>query len=249
MALPSRRILTYSDGTYSIENFSEMQFYRVPHDFERVRFGHDMRWRGNVPAYVNDLRGGIARIAYNEQGEPISGPAPEVYRLDPTHHTIIDCHWQRVWREINPELSDEKWATLLGNKLAWTNDTGFPGRRDCVNDSCSDCNFPRFDQPRVNGGALLTGIEIGDTLRITSLKPEDTHLSSFQIINTPGLWFWGTSVSPNKSLGMITRLGMDGQRHPVRVPLLTAEVVTLPLSHLHKLPKGHMPDALWLPGD
>ena len=249
MVTLSRRILTFSDGTYSIENFAATQFYRVPHDFERVAFGRDMRYRGNVPEFAHSLRGGIVRTALNESGDPIPGPAPEVYRLDPDHHTPLNCHWQWILRWMNPELSEEKVATLLGNKLAWTNDTGLPGRRDCLNGSCLSCNFPRFDQPRVNGGALLTGVEVGGILRINTLKPEDTHLSAEQIVNTPGLWYWGTSISPSGSLGMITRKGMDGEFHPVRIPLLTKEVVSLPLSHLHRLSKGHMPDALWLPGD
>src|SRR3990167_7691535 len=55
------------------------------------------------------------------------GTRPEVYRFSPDHATVLNCTWQKLWKDLNPALSGEKWSSLLGNALAWTNNTGFPG--------------------------------------------------------------------------------------------------------------------------
>lgn len=219
---------------------SGIQYYRVPHDIERVNWNAgDLRYRGNVPEYRDNPHGGPVRAVVTNAGDPM----PEVYRLDPDHHTILDCYWQWIWRDMNVNISDKKWSTLLGNGLALTNNTGFPGHYNCVTgeekpDVIKPSVFPRFDTPRVMGGAILTGIEMGGLLYITSLLVNDHSTTLDQIVAVPWLWYWWTSVNPEGEVNYITREGADGEMYSVRVPLVTTQQVTLPLSHLHKLPIG-----------
>lgn len=201
-----------------------MSLFRVPHDRERVSWNTgDMRYRGD--------ENGWAREIYRD-GYRVMEPFPEVYRLNPDHHTVLDCHWQRVWREMNPALSDKRWSALLGNGLAWTNNTGFPGHRNCITGEDADKPFPRFDQARVCGGALLHGRREGNRVWIETLLVGDKSLTASQILERPWLWYTAVSVSPDGSTQFITRPGLDGMNYPVRVPLLTSLPVWLPYDEL-----------------
>jgi len=218
---------------------SGIQYYRVPHDVERVNWNaSDLRYRGNVKGYQNNLYGGPVRNIVTSTGDPM----PEVYRLDPDHHTILDCYWQWKWRNMNPNLSEKKWGTLMGSGLALTNNTGSPPHYNCVTGEPEGVKtFPRFDIPRAMGGTILTGIAMNGLLYITSLLVNDHSTTLDQIVAVPWLWYWWTSVNPEGEINYITREGIDGKRYPVRVPLVTTQQVTLPLSHLHKLPLGAVP--------
>jgi hypothetical protein len=175
-------------------------------------------------------------------------PMPEVYRLNPDHHTILNCAFQWLWRNINPDLSDKRWSALLGNRLAWTNNTGFPGHVNCVLGEEMSKSFPRFDQPRACGGAILTGTERSGLLHIESMLTFQPVMSAADVLADPTKWYWGTSVNPKGEVNLIMRLGIDGQNYPVRVPLLSAQPVFLPLVELHKLPIGEpLPGPTWMP--
>jgi hypothetical protein len=224
-----------------------VQYYRVVHDVERVDWNaKDLRYRGNVDAYKGDLTGGEPRKIYGI--DPATGlpvrilkPFPEVYRLKIDHQTIINCAWQHLWRALNPNLDNGKWSTLLGNKLAWTNGTGFPGHWNCITGEDAGLPLPRFDAPRICGGAVVTGRVEGSRLWIDTM-----------LVNNPppapadALSYFGTSVSPDGSVNLIKRFGIDGSYRPVRVPLVTTIAVYLPLAELHALADGPLPDATWL---
>lgn len=216
-----------------------MQYYRVPHDIERVSMdadNTDLRYRGNA--------GGKPRSSVLNTGEAL----PEMYRLDPEHHTILDCSFQRLWKNLNPDLSNAKWSTLLGNDIAWTNGTGFPGHYNCLTGEGLGLPFPRFDIPRVCGGAVLAGIEQDGRLWIDSMVVTRPAKPAGDVLRNPAWWFWATSINSQGEINFITREGIDGNRYPVRVPLLTTYSVCLPLDQLHKLPLGFVPpDARWIP--
>lgn len=216
------------------------QFYRVPHDIERMNVdGDDLRYRA-------DGSRGTPRTVRNELGEPILKAFPEVYRMFPGGPVVLDCTCQRLWKDLNPKLSNKKWATLLGNKLAWTNRTGFPGHYDCINNLETDATFPRYDEPRVCGGAIVTGTVVGDKLWIDSIR--NNNIPSLQVVQaSPWLWYWGVSVSPDGSVQIITRDGIDGVNYGVIIPQFTDEPVYIPLNELHKLAIGQpLPSATWL---
>lgn len=206
-------------------------YFRIPHDVERrnVNFD-DFRYRG-------DGTYGKPRVVL-VNGEPSPKPYPEVYRLfvnGDTYHTILDCYWQRILREMNPNLSIDKVSTLLGNKLALTNGTGFPGKRNCLTGADADKPFPRLDQPRIFGGASLAGEPQNGRVFLESLLEHETVYTAEQILSMPWLWFYWTSVNPQGEVNYITRLGTDGQYHRIKFPFVTAEQVYLPATHLHKV--------------
>ncbi len=215
-----------------------VQYYRKPHDIEIISY--DTRdWRYGGDGY----RAGTVRECVRDADEPM----PEVYRLQPDQVTPIDCAWQKLWRDLNPLLDIDKWATLLGNNLAWTNRTGFPGRRNCLTGADADKQFPVFDAPRICGGAILKGQEDNGWLLIESMLISDPVPDAAEILAKPWLWYWGTGVRPDGGINLIMRKGMDGTMYPVRVPLLTKYRVKLPLLYLHKMPLGaQIPDARWM---
>jgi hypothetical protein len=215
------------------------QYFRVPHDVERVNWNNkDFRYRGNVPGYESDLHGGPVRGVVTEYQKPY----PEIYRMYPDHSTVVNCVWQKLWRSLNPDLSNAKWSTLMGTGLAWMNNTGSPPHYNCITGEPEGVTtYPRFDAPRICGGAIVTGRVEGSRLWIDTM-----------LVNNPpppapdALSYFGTSVSPDGSVNLIRRLGIDGSYHPVRVPLVTTIAVYLPIAELHALADGPLPDATWL---
>jgi hypothetical protein len=247
----SSSVSIFSDGLLQVAHPSLItppSYFRCPHDVERVNWNaKDYRYRGNVDAYKGDLTGGEPRKIYSGDGVQIMKAFPEVYRLKPDHHTVLDCYWQGIWRDLNPMLSDGKWSTLLGNSLAWTNGTGFPDHRNCITGEEPDAPFPRFDAPRACGGAIFKAKRIENGMAwIETLLVTDKSRTASEILASRHLWFWGTSVNPSGEIGLIRRLGIDGSYHPVRVPLVTTIAVYLPLAELHALADGPLPDATWL---
>jgi len=208
------------------------QYYRVPHDIERMNVDQDdYRYR------VDGSRG-KPRTVNDEHGEQILNPFPEVYRCVPFQHIIIDCSFQKLWRQLNPMLSNEKWSSLLGNKLAWTNGTGFPGHYNCITGMDEGKPFPRFDQPRFCGGAIITGIEIDKRLKIDAMATELPVMKAAEVMSNIHYWYYGTSVYPDGHIGLIRRLGTDGKYHPVIIPNMMSWQIYLPLNELHKLDKS-----------
>jgi hypothetical protein len=212
------------------------QFYRVPHDIERVNYNDGrLEYTGR--------RGGPVRTTVIEKGVA----QPEVYRIDPDIHVILDCECQWLWRTQNPKLSDRKWSTLLGNGLAWTNNTGFPGHYNCITGEDIGTPFPRFDQQRVCGGAILTGYEQNGLLYIDSIRNTQVPTTE-DVLSKPWLWYWGTSINPRGEINIITRTGIDEKQYGVVIPNITSTQATLPLDQLHKLPlEIGLPSPTWTP--
>lgn len=226
--METQSLRVYSDG--SVERQSKSRF-RVPHDTERVN------WNSGKLDYSS---GGEVRSPVTERGEPL----PEVYRVYPLHHVVLDCHWQNVWRELNPMLSPRKFCTLFGNQLAWCNGSGFPGHRNCILNEEKDSPFPRFDQARLHGGAVVSGEVRDGKVYIESALISDKI--TVEELSKRKLWYYATSINPRGQINYITRLGVDGNPHPVKIPNLTSAPIYLPASQLHKLPEGFNPDARWV---
>lgn len=237
-ALPIKTIITYSDGSYKLENISQKTYYRIPHDIERYNYDFgDLRYAG--------ARIGVVRAEIRNAGVA----RPEVYRVYPSQTTPIGYAHQWLWKNINPELSNDKFCTLLGNSLAWTNNTGFPGRRNYILNKDLNLQLPTFHTALVNGGMILEGEEDGDKVWIKSLLVSDPVPIATEVLNSK-LWSWGTSVIPKDgSINYITRKSKLGEFIPVRILFLTKTVVWLPKDELHKLPNGFFPPPNWIVGD
>ena len=80
---------------------------------------------------------------------------PEVFRIQPFHHVVLNEAAQWLWRKLNSQLTNEQWTLCLGNTLAFTNNTGFPGHRNYVTGAEPNSKDPRLDQARFCGGAIL----------------------------------------------------------------------------------------------
>jgi len=216
----------------------QIQLWRVPHDVERYDFdGDDLGYAGaRIGRVRKEIRdAGVAR--------------PEIYRVWPDHTTRIGEKHQWLWKDINPELSNIRWRSLLDNYLAWTNQSGFPGRHDYVNNMDVDENLPNFHAALVNGGMILEGQENGDKVWLYSLLISDPCPTASELLKTH-MWSYGTSVIPRDgSISYITRKGIDGNYKKVRVPFLTTRPVWLPKRELHKLPAGFEPPPNWIVGD
>lgn len=223
-----------SDGSFKIQTpvvEIQKQFYRIPWDTERVNYNGDPQRL----EYTGGNYGPVRQVVLST-GDPM----PAVYRLDPDYHVVLDCACQKLWRELNPNLSNKKWSTLLGNGLAWTNNTGFPGKRNCITGEELSKPFPRFDQMRICAGAIVTGVEKSGFLTIESIRPEKIPPTS-EVLAKPWLWYWGTSINPKGGRNIIPRQGIDGKFYGVKVPIITSFLAILPLSQLHKLPLGFIP--------
>lgn len=222
----------------------EGRYVRIPHDVERVNYvANDYRYRRNIKEYAANPWGGPVRKVVVDKNDAM----PEVVRVLPFHHTIVDCYWQGIWRRMNFELSDKRWSTLMNSKLAWMNMTGVSDpsyKYNCITGEnkpsvITQSSYPRFDQPRLCGGAVVKvdSFENG-RVWLKSLKIYDRSWTAERVLAEDHLWYWGTSVNPRGLANFITRLGLDGTYKRVRIPFLTAMNVYLPLSEVHLLPEG-----------
>src|SRR5690349_15315699 len=94
------------------------RLFRIPHDIER----EEMYVVGNEKAdfrYTGKRFGTVRKAVFDHLA-----PLPEVYRLFPSHQIPLNKACQLLWRNINPELSNPRFASLFGNTLAWCNGTG-----------------------------------------------------------------------------------------------------------------------------
>lgn len=228
MATLTYKISVFNDGSIKPESpapTSGVQWYRVPHDIER------MDWKEGDLRYRTDGSRGKARSIGKI-------PYPEVYRLYPDQRTELNCYWQQIWKDINPLLSANRWSSLLGSQRAWNNNTGFPERFNCITGYGQTDEYPEFDAPRVCGGAMLIGKEVGDRLYIETMSVEDQSYTALEVMRNRHLWYWGTSTTSDGKIGIIERMGNDGEYHAVLIPLITEKPVWLPLNELHKWPIG-----------
>ena len=198
------------------------KIFRVPRDIERMNYN-----TGDWRVRTDGTRGPV-RTTVIEKGKA----QPEVYRVYPLHHVILDFSFQKLWRELNPMLSDDKWSTLLGNELFLTNNTGFPGHYNCITGEYKGSPFPRFDQPRLCSNAIVTGIESDGELWLDTMLTANPGKKAFEVMKIKHYWFYGTSVNTRGETNYITRLGVDGQRHKVIIPVVTSQRVHIPLNEL-----------------
>jgi hypothetical protein len=170
----------------------------------------------------------------------------ESFRLSPDHQTPLDCRWQKLIRDINPDSPAEVVDTVLDHTWAFANKTGLdvPGRRNCRTGAYmgdADATWPAFHAPIVCGGALLSGYEEGGNLHIYSLLTSLPVPTAEYVLSRPFLWFYAVAVNPE---GQVTFMTMAGK--PVRVPFITRLPVYAPLAWLHRLPPGQTPGPLWM---
>lgn len=120
-----------------------------PHD--RARYDYDAPKSGGWR--FNPRINGPARLTSR-----LNGSMPEVYRLQPSHATRLQPEHVDLVVEINQKFSRDKAETFLGPGFAFCN-----------------AGWGVFDQPRLCGGAVITGAPgysltraLGDTARLAA---------------------------------------------------------------------------------
>lgn len=224
-------------GMLDVEPVIEpLQLYRRPHDVEIVNYDLSNKFQGRV--YRGDGHwDGPVRGVVRDSGKAL----PEVYRILPDQVTPLYDRWIHLWRDLNPDLDDNHFCTLLGNNLWLTNGTGWPGRRNVILGQDLDAAFPAFHAPITTGGSVHKGIEKDGNLQIESLLVDQPTPTVEYVLARPWLWFWGTAVTTSGRVNMITRKNRSGVYIPVRVPFITSQPVYLPLNQLDKLEPGYVP--------
>lgn len=226
-----------------------VQWYRVPHDTEIRNATVSANLSRNDRLYMGDGNyvGQPRDAVINSPENPLQRPMPEVYRLLPDQTTSIPCDYLKLWKNLNPMLSLNKFFSLLDDAFALTNGTGLGDRYNCITGENEGEQPPAFHAPLVMGGALLRGIEVSGALFIRTMLTSDP-VPSVEWALENQMWYWGVSITRTGRNNYIMRTGTDGILHPVRIPLLYKRPVSLPLEWLDKLPLGAKPDsALWKP--
>jgi hypothetical protein len=154
---------------------------------------------------------------------------PEVHRLMPDHHVVLTEEIQWLWRSMNPHMTDVKFCKMFGNKLAFTNGSGFPGHANYILGEELEKPDPRFDQARTCGGALKIGQMVGDYLYLETIDTRRPIPSAEYVLARRWLFFDAVLS------GDVIRMFPQGDGLPVFVPLLTAtDGVKLPMWKLQK---------------
>ena len=192
--------------------------YWVPHDKFRYSYDNPKDRRYN-PAGDGKIR---------EWGSPTLA-IPEVYNLNASN-TKIPPEFQDLVCKINPDLSRDKAMTLMGDDLAFCNNTNFI-----------------LDPPRVMGGWLVTGKESGGVLWLETIRVDKAVPPAEYVLSKRYLWGWCAGVSHAGNISLFLRKGIDGNMYPCRFPLMTKEEVFIPLDELLRLPPNFIPDPHWMP--
>lgn len=241
----------YNDGSVQTLRFEETAsssydlLVRFPHDTERFDFdGGDLRYIPNLSAEEQARATPHVRRDVRVK----KGALPEVYRFDPDHSTLLTSPLQHLWYGINPELSVNKWWTLVDRKLAFTNMGAGNSPNDPKANYVAGTNLsrkpPAFDQARVTGGHTARAKKVGNRVYIETIivkKPYPKPLPTpEELLADERLWYWATSISPTGRIQYFHRMGKDGKLKRVRIPLFTVEEVSLPASEVHVLTDGQI---------
>ena len=232
-----------ADGTSVIlqEREELLQLYRWPHDKERINFNLDSHI-GMIFRGPGQWDGPVRAAVMSDTNEnPTQAPMPEVYRVLPDQTTPLYDWAIQLWRDMNNELDNIRFASLLDNKLWLTNGTGWPGRRNVIEQKDMHRGYPNFHAPIVTGGALFKGREVNGWLEIENIR-YNQPVTLKHVLERPWLWFYGTTVTKSGRVNMMVRKNRNGVYVPVKVPFITRYPVRVPLTWLHKLAPGYIPN-------
>jgi hypothetical protein len=169
---------------------------------------------------------------------------PEVFRLSPWHGIPLNRAWQEFTFQLNqPGMTGEKWRVLYDYRRAFTNNgAGYdwsgnvPPKQDWINRrDLTATDLPRFDGPRICGGAIVTGRVEGSLFWLHYLDANGPPPAVADV--KPWEKFCATTVTANGIGKFPQRGGMD-----VWVPLIARQPVYLPMSNLQKWDAEELPD-------
>lgn len=166
-AFRSKRISTYSNGTYQVETFSQPPT-------EGIQY-----WM-----HKEDIQSGVF---LNSERKPrlrscaTQGGCPAVFiLLTPTLKMTLNRQWQYYLIAINYNMTLENVFLILDDELAFCNGTGFRGEDKLRNyilgrdlnaiDTNGNPAYPKFDKDRTCSRSILTGVVVGDRLKLHLLN-------------------------------------------------------------------------------
>lgn len=231
-----------------------VQEYRKPHDREIVDYDKP-DW-----TYVPGRTNGPIRFTVRDLNKGM----PEVYRIMPQHTVPIRCDFLKLWKSLNPMLGNNQFFSILADNYAFTNNTGLTRRYNCITGSNAGKGDPALHTVIICGGAILRGREGNSLIQglnevmfglagISAITSNNVLWLDYIDINKPvpttqevldkRLWFYGTTITTSGTINYMMKKGQDGQMHRVRVPLMGARPLYVPLRWLHKLDPGQKVEA------
>lgn len=179
---------------------------------------------------------------------------PEPFRLLPSHQTPLDCSFQNLIRECNPEHKDDIVDNVLDQAWILANNTGIgaDGRKNCRNGDYMDdpeARWPALHDVIVCGGAILKQIGVVDGyVYLESIMISKPAPPAQYVLERPWLWFWLVATNDRNQITYMTVSAKDGVHRPVRMPFITSRAAYCRASWLHKLPAGFFPPSpMWIP--
>jgi hypothetical protein len=194
------------------------------------------------PVVVEPVRPPLWRVLHDaEMGELWRSYVPEVFRLSPWHGIQLNRQWQEFTYAINqPGLTPEKWRVLYDFRRAFTNNgagydwnSNIPPKQDWINmRDTTAADLPRFDGPRICGGAVVTGRVDGgwlwlDYLDANQPPPQDVK---------PWHKFCAVNVRPDGISKFPQRGGLD-----VWIPLIGRQPLAIPLENVVRWTAEELP--------
>ena len=192
--------------------------------------------------YKDDIElWGAVRDAVDPNNPDSFAGAPAVFILHTTSVKLTES-WQTYLVNTNPSMQAQHVSALLGNAKAFSNGTGFPGRKNFIVNVDLDKNeFPRFDKSRTCARSIFTGRKDGDFL-IPEMLDGTQSPPLAEVINPrthPWLFFTANNISPGGSIFPFANGGLydwspdpikpfsylphvvefESGRNPVRIPL------------------------------
>jgi hypothetical protein len=216
--------------------------YRQPHDKELVIPGPTLRspnryYRGN---------------SFGEGRDTNNKTIPEPYRLYPEHQVPLDCGWQRLIRNCNPEHKDDVVDNVLDQAWILANNTGLGavGRKNCRNGAYMndpEAKWPALHTIIICGGGLLSGKVVDNVLQINSLRISDPVPTAEYVLSRIDLWFYLVELNPRGVVTFMTLSAKDGTRKPVRMPIISNKQLYAPVNWFDRIPSGtEIPSPLWM---
>lgn len=224
MAFPQTNISVFADGSLEVAEVpavAPLPVYRHPHDRELVRATPEADPHSTDRNYRGDHSGTVRDRA--------TLAIPEIFQLLPLHVTPLSPAWVDLVCAVNYDLPREQALKIFDASWAFNNGRETPG----------------FDKPRVCGGAILSGYEEGGNLHIYSLLTSQPVPDADHVLSRPWLWYYAVMVAPNGNLSYMTLGDGNGNRIPIKIPIITRLPVYVPLAWLHKLPADFLPSPLW----
>jgi hypothetical protein len=228
--------------SYPVQTGYGTDLYRQPHDKELIYPGPSLKtpnrnYRGNSNGTPRDTKGKTI---------------PEPYRLYPEHQVPLDCGWQKLIRDCNPEHKDDVVDNILDQAWILANNTGLgtPGRKNCrtgayMNDPLA--KWPALHTPLICGGTLLAGTVQNNLLQIKSLRISDPVPSAQYVLEHIELWFYLVELNSKGVVTFMTLSAKDGTRKPVRMPLISNQQLYAPVAWFHRIAAGSdIPSPLWM---